>query len=102
MSEETDPKPLISAGFNPRFPNTNQTRNCWANYLEFQRCITTVPEEDREDVCSKFERGHKHLCPPGWVEKWDSQVENVMFPGQEAYLLDQRRGNKKKDNKDKH
>jgi len=34
MAEQLDTKPLISAGFNPRFPNTNQTRNCWANYLE--------------------------------------------------------------------
>ena len=24
--------------FDPRFPNMNQTRNCWQNYVDFHRC----------------------------------------------------------------
>ena len=24
--------------FDPRFPNQNQTRNCWQNYVDFHRC----------------------------------------------------------------
>ena len=24
--------------YDPRFPNQNQTRNCWQNYVDFHRC----------------------------------------------------------------
>jgi len=90
MSEEADDQTLVSVGFNPRFPNTNQTDNCFANYMEFQRCAILVPEDDREDVCAKFERGYKHLCPMDWVEKWDEQIQNGTFPAQD-YLQELKR-----------
>ena len=32
----TDLKQTIP--FDPRFPNQNQTRNCWQNYVDFHRC----------------------------------------------------------------
>jgi cytochrome c oxidase subunit 6b len=25
--------------FDARFPNTNQTKNCWQNYVDFNKCI---------------------------------------------------------------
>ncbi|XP_059347436.1 uncharacterized protein LOC132085995 isoform X1 [Ammospiza nelsoni] len=31
-----------TAPFDSRFPNQNQTRNCWQNYLDFQRCQRAV------------------------------------------------------------
>ena len=34
--ESTDLKQTIP--FDPRFPNQNQTRNCWQNYVDFHRC----------------------------------------------------------------
>ncbi len=30
---------IKTAPFDARFPNTNQTRNCWQNYIDFHRCI---------------------------------------------------------------
>ncbi|KAL7372049.1 hypothetical protein ABVT39_009255 [Epinephelus coioides] len=27
-----------TAPFDARFPNSNQTRNCWSNYLDYHRC----------------------------------------------------------------
>ncbi|KAM7381855.1 hypothetical protein PAMA_012624 [Pampus argenteus] len=27
-----------TAPFDARFPNQNQTRNCWSNYLDYHRC----------------------------------------------------------------
>ena len=34
-----DAEPLTQTiPFDPRFPNQNQTRNCWQNYVDFHRC----------------------------------------------------------------
>ena len=27
-----------TAKFDARFPNTNQTKNCWQNYVDFHKC----------------------------------------------------------------
>ena len=35
MAEE---KKMETIPFDPRFPNQNQTRNCWQNYVDFHRC----------------------------------------------------------------
>jgi hypothetical protein len=32
-------------GFDPRFPNTNQTKHCWQNYVDYHKCITAKGEE---------------------------------------------------------
>uniref|UniRef100_A0A9L0RZX4 Cytochrome c oxidase subunit 6B1 n=1 Tax=Equus caballus TaxID=9796 RepID=A0A9L0RZX4_HORSE len=34
----TGPAPGITAAFDSHFPNQNQTRNCWQDYLDFHRC----------------------------------------------------------------
>ena len=39
MSKELVEDPLKQTiPFDPRFPNQNQTRNCWQNYVDFHRC----------------------------------------------------------------
>jgi cytochrome c oxidase subunit 6b len=30
---------LKTAPFDARFPNTNQSKNCWQNYVDFHKCI---------------------------------------------------------------
>ena len=30
---------LKTVGFDARFPHTNQTKNCWQNYVDFHKCI---------------------------------------------------------------
>ncbi|XP_011307131.1 cytochrome c oxidase subunit 6B1 isoform X2 [Fopius arisanus] len=62
-----------------RFTNTNQTRNCHQNFLDFQRC-SNVRGEDYE-ACQYFKRVYKIICPNAWIEKWDEQIANNTFAG---------------------
>ncbi|KAL2913484.1 Cytochrome c oxidase subunit 6B [Polyrhizophydium stewartii] len=70
---------LKTAGFDARFPNTNQTRNCWQNYVDFHKCVQAKGEEFQP--CQEFRAVYRSLCPTKWVEKWDEQRENGVFPG---------------------
>ncbi|XP_063990731.1 cytochrome c oxidase subunit 6B1-like [Diachasmimorpha longicaudata] len=65
--------------YDPRFPNTNQTRNCYQNYVDFHRC-SKVRGEDYE-ACRYFKRVYQILCPNAWIEKWDEQIAEDRFPG---------------------
>ncbi|XP_012283600.1 cytochrome c oxidase subunit 6B1 isoform X3 [Orussus abietinus] len=65
--------------FDPRFPNMNQTRNCYQNYLDFHRCSKKHGKD--YDVCQYFKRAYSTLCPNAWVEKWDTQIAENRFPG---------------------
>lgn len=64
-----------------RFPTTNQTKHCWARYLEFHACAAAKDADDPE--CAKFKRWYRSLCPEEWVEKWDTLREEGRFPGPE-------------------
>ena len=70
--------------FDPRFPNQNQTRNCWQNYVDFHRCqklkvccllsvITLLhhllPQGEEYEPCQFFFKNFKTVCPNAWVEK---------------------------------
>ncbi|XP_018591978.1 cytochrome c oxidase subunit 6B2 isoform X1 [Scleropages formosus] len=71
-----------TAPFDARFPNTNQTRNCYQNYLDFHRCNKALTAKGLDVApCEWYQRVFKSLCPIGWVEKWNDQVENGSFPG---------------------
>merc|ERR1712142_138712 len=65
--------------FDARFPNMNQTRNCWQNYVDYFRCQKIKGED--YTPCEYFKKVYTHLCPNFWVEKWDDQRENGTFPG---------------------
>lgn len=56
---------LGTAPFDARFPNTNQTKNCWQNYLDFHRCSKV--KGDDHSVCMYFKKTYKSLCPESWV-----------------------------------
>lgn len=71
-----------TAPFDARFPNTNQTRNCFQNYLDFHRCNKALSARDQDVApCDWYQRVYKSLCPMSWVAKWDDQIENGSFPG---------------------
>ncbi|TNN81114.1 Cytochrome c oxidase subunit 6B1 [Liparis tanakae] len=71
-----------TAPFDARFPNTNQTRNCFQNYLDFHRCNKALSAKDQDVApCDWYKRVYKSLCPMSWVSKWDDQIENGSFPG---------------------
>ena len=51
--------------FDARFPNTNQSKNCWQNYVDFHRCEKIKGEG--AEVCKQFLRTYRSLCPEQWV-----------------------------------
>merc|ERR1712227_109741 len=63
----------------PRFPNTNQAKNCWQNFVDYHRCIK-IKGEDYEP-CNYFRNAYGTLCPGTWVEKWTAEVEEGTFAG---------------------
>ncbi|XP_033334008.2 uncharacterized protein LOC117224904 isoform X2 [Megalopta genalis] len=73
-----DIKPM-TAPFDPRFPNQNQTRYCYSSYLDFHRCKKRHSEE--YEACKYFKKVYNAMCPNDWVEKWDEQIEQGTFPG---------------------
>merc|ERR1711879_211927 len=35
----TKPFKFVTAGTDARFPNVNQTKHCWQNYVDYHKCI---------------------------------------------------------------
>lgn len=66
--------------YDPRFPNTNQTRNCQTNYLDYFRCLKSKDE----DYCAWYKNAYERLCPNEWIEKWDEQRANGNFPNRDC------------------
>ncbi|KAL3043535.1 hypothetical protein OYC64_003406 [Pagothenia borchgrevinki] len=84
MSDNIDEKikNYRTAPFDARFPNTNQTRNCYQNYLDFHRCNKALSAKDQDTApCDWYQRVYKSLCPVSWVTKWDDQLEAGSFAG---------------------
>ncbi|KAI9844369.1 MAG: Cytochrome c oxidase subunit 6B [Thelocarpon superellum] len=45
-SEERETKPFkFVTGFDARFPNQNQTKHCWQNYVDYHKCVLAKGEE---------------------------------------------------------
>eukprot|EP00027_Filamoeba_sp_ATCC50430_P019384 CAMPEP_0168540870 /NCGR_PEP_ID=MMETSP0413-20121227/509_1 /TAXON_ID=136452 /ORGANISM="Filamoeba nolandi, Strain NC-AS-23-1" /LENGTH=103 /DNA_ID=CAMNT_0008570637 /DNA_START=32 /DNA_END=343 /DNA_ORIENTATION=+ len=77
---------IKSADYNPRFPNANQTKNCWANFVEHHRCVAYAEEHGIPlKRCARFKLAYKDICPEPLLEKWTAWVEENKFPGQEAW-----------------
>ncbi|THH16674.1 hypothetical protein EW146_g4021 [Bondarzewia mesenterica] len=93
---------LQTAGFDARFPYTNQTRHCFQNYTDYFKCIAAKGEDFAP--CKQFKRAYNSLCPSpcfssirhalfflltvfvrprrrmGAIARWDEQRENGTFP----------------------
>ncbi|CAM9653116.1 unnamed protein product [Lampetra fluviatilis] len=75
-------KSYRTAPFDARFPNSNQTRNCFQNYLDFHRCEKALTAKGSDPLpCAWFKRVYTSLCPIAWVNKWDEQRADGKFPG---------------------
>jgi len=55
------PVQVKSVPFDPRFPTTNQARNCYTRYNEFYRCKEQKSEDDAE--CKFYQKAYRSLCP---------------------------------------
>ncbi|EUC57569.1 COX6B subunit VIb of cytochrome C oxidase [Rhizoctonia solani AG-3 Rhs1AP] len=81
MSEAEDLKAkyvLQTAGFDARFPNQNQTKHCYQNYVDYYKCINARGEDFAP--CKQFYRAYRSLCPNDWVSRFDEQRESGTFP----------------------
>ncbi|KAG7129873.1 Cytochrome c oxidase subunit 12 like protein [Verticillium longisporum] len=65
-------------GTDARFPNMNQTKHCWQNYVDYHKCINAKGEEFAP--CRQFWLAYRSLCPSGWYTRWDEQREAGSFP----------------------
>ncbi|TFK05419.1 CTD small phosphatase-like protein [Platysternon megacephalum] len=85
MSEEevaTTPSKNMSKPAKSRFPNQNQTRNCWQNYLDFHRCEKAMAAKGADTMCCQWYcRVYTSLCPISWVNAWDERWAEGTFPG---------------------
>uniref|UniRef100_A0A8C9UN71 Cytochrome c oxidase subunit n=1 Tax=Spermophilus dauricus TaxID=99837 RepID=A0A8C9UN71_SPEDA len=84
MAEDikTKIKNYKTAPFDSRFPNQNQTRNCWQNYVDFHRCQKAMTAKGGDvSVCEWYRRVYKSLCPISWVSAWDDRRAEGTFPG---------------------
>ncbi|KAK1329697.1 hypothetical protein QTO34_009879 [Cnephaeus nilssonii] len=54
--------------FDPRFPNQNQTRNCYQNFLDFHRCVQKMNRRGKStQPCEYYFHVFHSLCPSSWV-----------------------------------
>ncbi|XP_017877430.1 cytochrome c oxidase subunit 6b-2-like [Ceratina calcarata] len=70
-------KPM-TAPYDPRFPNQNQTRYCFTSFVDFQRCKNRHSEQ--YEACQYFQKVYRAMCPNAWLEKWEEQLESGTFP----------------------
>ena len=52
-------------GVDARYPNMNQTKHCWQNYVDYHKCILAKGEDFAP--CRQFYLAYRSLCPSGWV-----------------------------------
>ncbi|XP_027777104.1 cytochrome c oxidase subunit 6B2 [Marmota flaviventris] len=68
--------------FDPRFPNQNQTRNCYQNFLDYHRCLKNTSRRGKStEPCLYYFRVYRSLCPISWVQRWNEQIRQGTFPG---------------------
>ncbi|XP_078486091.1 cytochrome c oxidase subunit 6B1-like [Ciona intestinalis] len=74
-------KHFRTAPFDPRFPQTNQARSCFQNYIDFHRCERVFNEKGKDTApCEYFKMCYNSLCPNEWKDKFDTWRENDTFP----------------------
>uniref|UniRef100_A0A3Q3IT83 Cytochrome c oxidase subunit 6B1 n=1 Tax=Monopterus albus TaxID=43700 RepID=A0A3Q3IT83_MONAL len=57
-----------TAPFDTRFPNQNQTKNCWVNYVDYHRCQNALTAKGADTTpCEWYRRVYTSLCPMAWI-----------------------------------
>ncbi|KAL4803536.1 cytochrome c oxidase polypeptide vib [Aspergillus unguis] len=64
--------------YDARFPQQNQTKHCWQNYVDYYKCVNAKGEDFRP--CRQFYLAFRSLCPKPWTDRWDEQREGGNFP----------------------
>merc|ERR1712070_353086 len=74
----TMPFKFVTAGQDARFPNMNQTKHCWQNYVDYHKCVNIKGEDFAP--CQQFLYAFQSLRPSAWYKRWDDQREAGNFP----------------------
>ncbi|VBB32072.1 unnamed protein product [Acanthocheilonema viteae] len=69
---------LWSAPHDVRYPQYKVTRHCFDYYVDYHRCITLLGE--KHEPCKIFRNVYMDLCPMKWIETWNNQVKEGIFP----------------------
>lgn len=62
MADNKEGTKLWTPRFDARFPNVNQTKNCWQNYVDYHACVNAGGES-----CEYYKKVFTSLCPTEWV-----------------------------------
>mmetsp|Transcript_36249 Transcript_36249/g.91149 ORF Transcript_36249/g.91149 Transcript_36249/m.91149 type:complete len:99 (+) Transcript_36249:199-495(+) len=79
LSEAQLKKLLRTPPNDPHYPECNQAKACYARYNEFFRCEKFMGQGAVK--CFWLKQEFKSRCPTEWVERWDEQRANGVFPG---------------------
>lgn len=70
-----------------RFPNVNQTRACWQNYIDYWKCVRlTSPSRSFDDEegaaawCKGFWRAAQITCFSSTIERWEQARQDGISP----------------------
>eukprot|EP00055_Hartaetosiga_balthica_P005209 m.14968 g.14968 ORF g.14968 m.14968 type:complete len:92 (+) comp4399_c0_seq1:53-328(+) len=80
-AKSVGPDDVKTAAFDARFPNQDQTKNCWQNYVDFHKCQKLRGKDYKP--CGQFYQIMNALCPQTWINKWDEQREEGAFAHKE-------------------
>ena len=78
LSDYFRSRALWSPRFDARFPNSNQAKNCFVNFVDYQRCMKLKGADCKD--CDYFKQVSDALCPAQWLEKFNEEIEKGAFP----------------------
>uniref|UniRef100_A0A915PII1 Cytochrome c oxidase subunit n=1 Tax=Setaria digitata TaxID=48799 RepID=A0A915PII1_9BILA len=67
-----------TAPYDVRYPQCKVTRQCFDYYVDYHRCITLLGA--KHEPCNFFRDVYSDICPSKWIQLWDKQVEQGIFP----------------------
>eukprot|EP00199_Chlamydomonas_sp_CCMP681_P004570 CAMPEP_0119101100 /NCGR_PEP_ID=MMETSP1180-20130426/232_1 /TAXON_ID=3052 ORGANISM="Chlamydomonas cf sp, Strain CCMP681" /NCGR_SAMPLE_ID=MMETSP1180 /ASSEMBLY_ACC=CAM_ASM_000741 /LENGTH=143 /DNA_ID=CAMNT_0007085151 /DNA_START=79 /DNA_END=510 /DNA_ORIENTATION=+ len=70
---------LLTAPYDPRFPNRNQARHCFVRFNEFFKCAHERGEDHPR--CVFYQRAYQSMCPSDWVENWQELRDKGLWTG---------------------
>ncbi|XP_055991796.1 cytochrome c oxidase subunit 6B2 [Sorex fumeus] len=81
-SQKSSGRKWTTPPFDPRFPNQNQTRNCYQNFLDYYRCLKAMDRRGKSpEPCLYYQHVFRSLCPKSWVQRWTEQIQDGTFAG---------------------
>ena len=68
--------------YDPRFRQTNRSRECAWNYTDYFRCMRVLGDRgDDTTPCQWFKKQYFRVCQENWKQMWDDQREDGVFWG---------------------